>query len=149
MLGGWGLLRALARAGASGWRERQGELAWWRSEEEDGDFFFCAEVPVGWAGTSGNTRNFQIWIWSTNSTNSGRKYGAEIDGFGGNRRNWPVKIGGMIDQHQRQRICGPKPQTTQQILRSKFELFFGENILGNFLGKIGGIGGSNPWQPLL
>jgi hypothetical protein len=67
----------------------------------------------------------------------------------GNRWNWPVKIGGMIDQHQRQQICGPKPQTTQQILRSKFELFFGEKFLGKFLGEIGGIGGSNPWQPLL
>jgi hypothetical protein len=45
----------------------------------------------------------------------------------------------MIDQHQRQKICGPKPQNTQQILRSKFELFFGAKFFGKFLGEIDGI----------
>ena len=64
--------------------------------------------------------------------------------------NWSTKIEESVDQPQIHQICGSQPQKTQQIQRSKFELFFlGQNFLGKFSGEIGEIGGSNSSQPLL
>ena len=54
------------------------------------------------------------------------------------------KVGGIVDQHQRQVSIGTKPQITQQIERSiqgQFGAIFWEKNLENFLGENDGIGG--------
>jgi hypothetical protein len=50
------------------------------------------------------------------------------------------KVGGIVDQHQRQVSIGTKPQITQQIERS-IQGQFGAIFCEFFLGEIGGIGG--------
>jgi hypothetical protein len=49
------------------------------------------------------------------------------------------KVGGIVDQHQRQVSIGTKPQITQQIERSiqgQFGAIFWENFLENFWAKL-------------
>jgi hypothetical protein len=55
--------------------------------------------------------------------------------------NWSTKIGESVDQPQIHQICGSKPQKTQQIRRSNFELFFGAIFWEIFWAKIGEIWG--------
>ena len=59
------------------------------------------------------------------SSRFGRKSGPKILDSGGSLANLRLGICGEVDQHLRQQIHGQKPQKTQQIRRSKFELFFG------------------------
>jgi hypothetical protein len=135
-------------------RKLDGVLRGGCSEEDEVDpeleKFGRAEVPATVSGSTGNARIFRSGSGPTNCTNTRRKMGQKSTDFGRNRWNLTVKFGGMIDQLQRQQICGPKPKKTQQNLRSKFELFFWDKIVANFFwGEIGEIGGSNLCQPFL
>ena len=72
---------------------------------------------------------------------AGRKIGQKMLRFGRNKWNWALKIWGIVDQHQRQQICGSKPQKTQQIRRSKFRALFWDIFQIFAKEKFGGFGG--------
>jgi hypothetical protein len=105
---------------------------------EEGASSSAAEVaPAVPASTAVPPKKDRQCRSRTNWMNSRRKIEQKIVDSRRYTRNLTVKFGGDVDQHKRQQICGSKPQKTQQIQRSKFELFFGENFFwGNFWAKL-------------
>jgi hypothetical protein len=71
----WSLVVAIERGGSGvvfvlGRSEGEGRF------NQIGKFWTRAEVPVGVAGSTGNTRIFQIWIWIEEHHEHGAKNGA-------------------------------------------------------------------------